>query len=130
MSHAAAPEVRPPHGRRFFQVRVRGALTLVACFAVITWSGLRIKDNLEGSESLRRIREGTAAERRAAAAELRSETTAGAIEGAFSALLEALADDDAEVRAMASGSLAALARRSQAQMAASASVRPRVDVAA
>jgi HEAT repeat protein len=92
-------------------------LILVACCAVITWSGLRIRDHLDGNDALRLIRLGTAPERQIAATHLRSETGDGEVQSAFSALMGALADDDPSVRAAAAESLAGLLHQWQARPA-------------
>jgi HEAT repeat protein len=104
-------------GKEFFQVGLRGVLALIASCALITWAWLRLSDSLESNESLRLIRAGTVSQRRTAAGNLRSETGDQEVQRAFSALVDALRDDDAEVRGMAAQSLAVLVNQLQGRPA-------------
>ena len=88
-----------------FRMGMKGLMVLVASCALIIWAGLSIRDHLEGYQPLHVIRSGNAFDRRKAAQELSVE---GSIDpaAAMTALMETLGDEDAEVRAMAAGSLA------------------------
>jgi HEAT repeat protein len=119
--------------KEFFQVGLRGVLALVASCALMTWAWLRLSDSLESNESFRLIRTGTAAQRRTAAGHLRSETGDQEVQRAFAALINALGDDDAEVRGMAAQSLAVLVNQLQGRPAITPSetglLKTRIDTA-
>jgi HEAT repeat protein len=92
----------------FFRIGISGLMVVVASCAFIVWSGLRIRDTLGANEILRQLHSGTAEHRRKAAFELSSVQRGSEIEPAFTALIRALGDEDAEVRDAAAVSLGSL----------------------
>jgi HEAT repeat protein len=89
------------------RVGLKGLLVLAALFVI--WIGLGIRDNLMGYDPIRLIRSGNVAERTQAAMDLRSVSRGGRLEARFAALIHALGDEEAGVRAMAAQSLGVLA---------------------
>lgn len=97
-----------------FRMGMKGLMVLVASCALIVWAGLSIRDHFAGDPWLRAIRSGDAIERQSAARAL-SLSGANDAGAAMAALMEALGDEDAGVRAAAAGSLGTLLVRLRAR---------------
>src|SRR5262249_28606782 len=102
-------------GKSRLRTGVRALLALVASCTFLAWVGSTVWDNLDRNESLRLIRSGTVEERRLAAGNLRLVRQDSEIERAIAALIGALGDEDAHVRADAVLSLCSLGRQSREQ---------------
>ena len=132
MARIPSFDFRRTAGKSRFRTVVRGLLALVASCLLLVWVGSTIWDNLERNESLRLIRSGTTDERRLAAGNLRLVTRDSEIDRAIAALMVALGDEDAQVRAEAIGSLGSLVCQSRDRGTASAEpgqLEKRIDVA-
>jgi HEAT repeat protein len=119
--------------KRAFRIGVKGLMIAVACCALITWAGLSIRDHWEGYRPLRAIRAGNTSDRLKAAQDLANERGIDD-EAAMTALIHALDDEDARVRAAAAESLGVLVYqllrvRPPSRPAASELIRKWIDVA-
>jgi HEAT repeat protein len=110
MNDHPADGVAVGKGRRS-RVGRKGFILLTALFFI--WIGLRIRDNLNGDDPIRRIRSGNLAERRQAALDLRSGAPGWPVEDVVAALVRSFEDPDAGVRAMAAQSLGVLVSEHQ-----------------
>ncbi len=84
---------------------MKGLMGAVALCALIVWAGVAIRDHLAGYQPLRAIRAGNAIERRTAAQFLSGPGREIDSEEAMAALIPALGDENAGVRATAAESL-------------------------
>jgi HEAT repeat protein len=89
------------------RVGLKGLMVLAALFVI--WIGLGFRDSLMGHDPIRLIRSGNVAERIQAAMDLRSVSREDRVDARFAALIRALGDEEAGVRAMAAQSLGVLA---------------------
>jgi hypothetical protein len=87
------------------QMGMKGLIGAVALCALIIWAALAIRDHLEGYQPLRVIRSGNAVERQRAAQDLSDPGREIDAETAMAALVRALGDEDAGVRARAAEAL-------------------------
>ncbi len=109
MSDEPAPAPGKPR-RGPFRVSVRTLLLLVAISSLLIWSSLRIWEQTTQNQFIRVLQYGDTVDRRVAARELVAAPKPGEVERVLSALVLALGDEDAQVRAAAANSLGSVMR--------------------
>jgi HEAT repeats/HEAT repeat len=97
------PDIEAVGGGRRFRARVAGLVILIALFAV--WIGWRIWDPYAGPDPMRLLRYGDVSERSRAALDLSAGAPGWTVAAVIPALINALDDQDADVRATAARSL-------------------------
>jgi HEAT repeat protein len=92
-------------GRSFFRINVRTMMILVATSSLVVWSARRVWEDSTQNPFIRVLQFGDTADRRMAARELIATPRPGEGPKVVDALILALCDEDAEVRAASANSL-------------------------
>jgi HEAT repeat protein len=108
MDHAALASAENAANEVRWRMSIKGLLVAVALCAFIVCAGLSIRDHFEGYPPLHLVRTGNAIERRKAVQDLSDPDWKIGEETAMTALMPALGDEDAGVRAAAAEALGLL----------------------